>query len=132
MYDHGNHNDYKLILMWFIDMSDDVCGSRDGEQDGDRNDSLCACDDPGKSFCILENYQNWMTYEVNFSIYWYDFLYDFLMLHVCDIYCDILNYDVIMSHYTYSYINFQSIQFEMILHDSPTYHTFNNIIYNSY
>ena len=58
-------------------------------------------------FCILKNYQTWMTYEVNCSIYWYDFLYDFVMLHVCYIYCDILNYDVIMSHHTYSYINYQ-------------------------
>ena len=35
MYYHENHNDYKLILMWFIDISDDVHGSTDGKQDAD-------------------------------------------------------------------------------------------------
>ena len=75
-----------------------------------------------------------MTYEVNCSIYWYDFLYDFVMLHVCYIYCDILNYDVIILHHTYSYINYQfwCIHFEINLHDLSTFHTFNNIIHNSY
>ena len=134
MYYHENNNDYKLILMWFIDFSDDIHGSTDGEQDGDKNDTSYACDDPGKSFLILKKYQNWMTYEVNCSIYWYDFLYDFVMIHVCYIYCDILNYDVIMSHDTYSYISYQfSVHtFWDHLHDSSTYHTFNNIIHNSY
>ena len=135
MYYHENNNDDKFILMWFIDVSDNVHGTTDGEKDGDQNDSSCLCDDHGKSFFILKNYQNCMTYEVNCSISWYHFLYDFMMLHVCYIYCDILNYHVIMSHNIYihiSIINFQCIQFEMILHDSSTYQTFNNIIHNSY
>ena len=107
MYYHEQNNDYKLILMWFIDISDVVSGSTDGEQDVDKNATSCVCDDPGKSFLILKNYENCMTYKVNCSIYWYDFLYGFVMLHICYIYCDILNYDVIMSHHTYCYINYQ-------------------------
>ena len=30
MYYHENNNDYKFILMWFIDISDEVHGSTDG------------------------------------------------------------------------------------------------------
>ena len=77
------------------------------ENDGDQNHTSCVCDDPDKSFLILKGYQNWMTYEVNCSIYWQNFVYDFVMLHVCYIYFDILNYDVTISHHTYSYINCQ-------------------------
>ena len=82
MYYHENNNDDKFILMWFIDVSDNVCGTTDGEKDGDQNDSSCLCDDHGKSFFILKNYQNCMTYEVNCSTSWYHFLYDFMMLHI--------------------------------------------------
>ena len=107
MYYHENNDVYKFALVWFIDIGDEVHGSTGEEHDGDQSDISCVCDDPGKSFLILKSYQNWMTYEVNCSIYWYDFPYDFVMLHVYYIYVDILNYDVTISHHTYSYINYQ-------------------------
>ena len=77
MYYHENNNDDKFILMWFIDVSDNVHGTTDGEKDGDENVSSGLCDNPGKSFFILKKYQNCMRYEVNCSISWYHFLYDF-------------------------------------------------------
>ena len=107
MYHHEHYDDYKFILMWFLDIGDEVHGVTSAEYDSDHNSTSHVCKDRGKSFLILTSYQNWITYEVNCSIYWYDFLYDFVMLHVCYIYCDILNYDVTISHHTYSYINYQ-------------------------
>ena len=41
MYYHENNDNYKLILMWFIDISDNMHGSTDGEEDGNQNDSSC-------------------------------------------------------------------------------------------
>ena len=107
MYYHEDDDDYKLILMWFIDLGDAVHGTTSAEHDGDKNHTSHECEDHGKSFLILTSYQNWITYEVNCSIYWHNFVYDFLMLHVCYIYVDILNYDVIISHHIYAYINCQ-------------------------
>ena len=107
MYYQENNDCSKFILMWFIDIGDEVHGLRREENDGDQNDTSCVCDDPGKSFLILKSYQNWMTYEVNSSIYWHNFVYDFVMLCVCYIYFNILNYDVTISHHIYSYINCQ-------------------------
>ena len=137
MYYHENNNDYKLILMWFIDVSDNVHGLTDGETDGHQKDSSCVCDDPGKSFLYLKIIKIGWHMRLIVVFLGMTFLYDFVMLHVCYIYCDILNYHVIMSHNIYIYIhisiiNFQCIQFEMILHDSSTYQTFNNIIHNWY
>ena len=65
MYYHENNDDYKFILMCFIDIADEVHGLTSEENDSDQNDTSCACDDPGKSFLILKSYQNCMTYEVN-------------------------------------------------------------------
>ena len=48
MYYYENNNDNKFILMWFIDVSDHVQHSKDGEKDGDENDSSCLFDNPGK------------------------------------------------------------------------------------
>ena len=107
MYHHEDNDDYKFILMQFIDIGDEVHGLTGEENDGDQNGTSCVCDDPGKSFLILKSYQNWMTYEENCSIYWHNFVYDFVMLHVCYIYFNILNYDVTISQHTYSYINSQ-------------------------
>ena len=39
MYYHENNNDYKFILMWFIDIGDYVHGSTGTEHDGDQNDT---------------------------------------------------------------------------------------------
>ena len=107
MYYYENNDDYKFILMWFIDIGDEVHGLTGEENDGDQNDTSCVSEDTGKSFLIFKSYQNWMKYEVNCSIYWYNFVYDFVVLHVCYIYCDILNDDVTISHHIYAYINCQ-------------------------
>ena len=56
MYYHENNDDYKFILMWFIDIGDEVHGSTGKEHDGDQNDTSCVYDDPGKSFLILKSY----------------------------------------------------------------------------
>ena len=98
-----NNDDYKFILMWFIDLGDEVHGLTGVENDSDQNSTSCVCDNPGKSFLILKK----LTYEVNCSNYWHSFVHDFVMLHVCYIYVDILNYDVTISHHTYSFINCQ-------------------------
>ena len=107
MYYDENNDDYKFILMWFIDLGDEVHGLTGEENDGDQNDTSCVCEDPSKSFLILKSYQHWITYEVSCSIYWYNFVYDFVMLHACYIYVNILNYNVTISHHTYAYINCQ-------------------------
>ena len=83
MYYHENNDDYKLILMWFIDIGHEVHSLTGEENDCDEIGTSCVCDDPGKSFLILKSYQNWLTYEVNCIIYWHNFVYDFVMLHIC-------------------------------------------------
>ena len=135
MYYHENNDDYKFILMWFIDVHGEVHGVISTEHDRDNNCTSNVCEDHGKSFLILKSYQNWMTYEVNCSICWHNFVYDFLMLHVCYIYCDILNYDATISHHTHmhiSIVNFCCIHFEIILNISSICYTFNNTIHTSY
>ena len=107
MYNHEKNDDYKVILMWFIDIDDAVYDLTDEQNDGDQNGRSSISDDPGKSFLILINYKNWMRYEVNCSIYWQNFVYDSVMLHLCYTYFNIVNYDVTISHKTYSYINCQ-------------------------
>ena len=107
MYYHENNDDYKFILMWFIDLGDEVHGVTGEEHDGDHNSISSVCEDHGKSFLILKSYQNWITYEVNYSIYWHNIVYHFLMLYICYIYLDILNCDITISHHTYAYINCQ-------------------------
>ena len=107
MYYKENHDDYKFLLMWFKDHGVEVHDLTGEEKDGDQNSTSCVCDGPGKSLIILKSYQNCMTNEVNCSIYWYNFVYDVVMLYVCYIYVDILNYDVTISHHTYAYINCQ-------------------------
>ena len=69
MYNDENNDDYKFILMWFIYIDDEVHTLTDEQNDGDPNGTSAVCDDPGKSFLILIHYKNWMTYEVNCSIY---------------------------------------------------------------
>ena len=96
MYYYENNNDNKFILMWFIDVSDNVWHSKDGEKDSDENDSSCLFDDPGKSFFILQNYQNCMRYDVNCSISWYH-----LFVCFCDVTCmlHILSYFKLSCNY---------------------------------
>ena len=107
MYYHEINDDYKFILMWFLDIADEVHGLTGEENDGDQNSTSCVWEDLGESFFIFKSYQNWIAYEVNCSIYWYNFMYDFVMLHLRYIYVVIWNYDVTISHHTYAYINCQ-------------------------
>ena len=107
MYNHEHNDDYKVVLMWFIDIDDAVYGLWDEQHGGDKTGMLSVCDDPVKLFLILISYRTYMRYGVNCSIYWHNFVYDFLILHVCYIYVDILNYDVTISHHTYACINCQ-------------------------
>ena len=51
MYYHENNDNYKFILMWFINIGDEVHGSTAEENDGDQNDTSCVCDDPGIVVC---------------------------------------------------------------------------------
>ena len=81
MYYYENNNN-KFILMWFIDVSDNVQCSTDGEKDSYENDSSSLYDNPGKSFFILQNYQNSMRYDINCSISWYH-----LFVCFCDVTC---------------------------------------------
>ena len=74
MYNHENNDDYKIILMWFIGIADEVYDLRDEQNDGDQNGASSVCDDHGKSFLILISYKNWVTYEVNCSIYWQNYV----------------------------------------------------------
>ena len=41
MYYHENKDDYKFILMWFIDIGDEVHGLTGEENDTDPNDTSC-------------------------------------------------------------------------------------------
>ena len=107
MYNHEYNDDYKVLLMWFLDIDDAVYGLRDEQHDGDKNCMSSICDDPVKLFLILISYRKCMRYEVNCSIYWQSFVYDFLVLHLCCTYFNIVNYDVTISHKAYSYINCQ-------------------------
>ena len=75
MYHHQHHDDYKFVVMWFLDIADEVHDLTCAQNDGDENGISSVCNDPGKSFLILKNYHNWMTYEVNCSIYWQHFVY---------------------------------------------------------
>ena len=80
--------------MWFIDIDDAVYGLWDEQHDGDMTGMLSICDDPVKLFLIPISYRMYMRYEVNWSIYWQSFVYDFLMLQLCYTYFNIVNYDV--------------------------------------
>ena len=48
MYYHENDDDYRLILIQFIDLGDAVHGASSVENDGDKNYISCACEDHGK------------------------------------------------------------------------------------
>ena len=48
MYYHENDDDYRFILMWFIDLCDAVHGVTSVEDDGDKNHTSSACEDHGK------------------------------------------------------------------------------------
>ena len=57
IYNHENNDDYKFILMWFIDIADEVHDLTHEQNDGDQNGTSSVCDDPGKSFLILTGYK---------------------------------------------------------------------------
>ena len=63
MYYNENNDDYKFILLWCIDLGDEVYGLTGEEHNSDHNSTSCVCEDPGKSFLILTSYQNLITYE---------------------------------------------------------------------
>ena len=94
MYKHEHNDDYNVILMWFIDIDDAVYILRYDQHDGDKSGMLSICDDPVKLFLILISNRMYMRCEVNCHIYWQSFVYDFLMLHLCYTYFNIVNYDV--------------------------------------
>ena len=94
MYNHEHDDDYNVVLMWFLDIDDVVYSSRDEEHDGDQTGMSSICGDPVKFFLICISYRMYMTYEVNCSMYWQSLVYDFLMLHLCYTYVNIVNYDV--------------------------------------
>ena len=94
MYKLEHDGGYKVLWMWFIDIDDAVYGLRDEHHDGDKTGMSSICDDPVKLFLILISYRKCMKYEVNCSIYWQSFVYDFLMLHLCYTYFNIVKYDV--------------------------------------
>ena len=55
---YNEHNDdYKVLLMWFIDIDDAVYGLRDEQYDGDKTGISSICDDPVKLFLILISYR---------------------------------------------------------------------------
>ena len=86
IYNHENNDDYKFVLMWFIDIADEVHDLTHEQNDGDQKGTSSVCDDHGKSFLILISYQNWMTYEVNCNTYWQNlgvsFFYVTCMLNI--------------------------------------------------
>ena len=41
-------DDYKFILMWFIDLGEAVHSVTSAEHDGDKNHTSCECEDHGK------------------------------------------------------------------------------------
>ena len=71
-----------------------VYGSRDEEHDGDQIGMSSICGDPFKFFLICISCRTYMRYEVNCSMYCQSFVYDFLMLHLCYTYFNIVNYGV--------------------------------------
>ena len=48
MYYHENDDDYKFILMWFIDIGDAVHGATSEEHDGDKNHTSHECEGHGE------------------------------------------------------------------------------------
>ena len=94
MYNFEHDDDYNLVFIWFLDIDDVVYSSRDEEHDGDQTGMSSICGDHVKFFLICISYKMYMTYEVNCSMYWQSLVYDFLMLHLCYTYVNIVNYDV--------------------------------------
>ena len=70
IYYHEHHDDYKFIVMWFIDIADDVHDVICAQHDGDETGISSVCDDSGKLCLMLKNYQTWMPDKVHCSIYW--------------------------------------------------------------
>ena len=44
MYNHENNDDYKFILMWLIDIDDEVHNLTDEQNDSDQNGTSSVCD----------------------------------------------------------------------------------------
>ena len=93
-YNHEINDDCKVVLMWCIDIDDAVYVC-------EMNTMMVI-----RLVCylyvmILLNYFSYLSvtemyrrYEVNRSIYWQSFVYDFLMLYLCYTYVNIVSYDV--------------------------------------
>ena len=59
-----------------------------------------------------------MRLEVSCSIYWENFVYDFVLLHLCYMYFHTLHYHVTVSHHKHmniSIFNFGCIHFEIMM-----------------
>ena len=54
MYYHEHHDDYKFIVMWFLDIADDVHGVICAMNDGDEKGILSVCDISG-NICLMLN-----------------------------------------------------------------------------
>ena len=50
MYHHEHNDDYKFILMLFIDVADEGHDLTHEQNDGDEKGISSVCDGPGKSF----------------------------------------------------------------------------------
>ena len=94
MYHHEHDDNYNVVLMWFLDIDDGVYDARNAEHDGDQTGMSSICGDPVKFFLIHISYRMYMRYVMNCSMYCQSIVYDFLMLHLCYTYFNIVNYDV--------------------------------------
>ena len=54
MYYHKHHDDYKFIVMWFLDIADDVHDVICAKNDGDEKGILSVCDNSGKVCLMLK------------------------------------------------------------------------------
>ena len=79
MYYHEHQDDYKFIVMWFLDIADDIHDVICAKNDGDEKGILCVSDNSGNVCLMFKNYQNWMTYQINCHIYWQNLVYHDVM-----------------------------------------------------
>ena len=47
-----HHDDYKFIVMWFLDIADDIHDVICAKNDGDKKGILCVCDNSG-NICLM-------------------------------------------------------------------------------
>ena len=52
MYYHEHHDDYKFIVMWFLDIADDIHDVICTKNDSDEKGILCVCDNSGNMYVL--------------------------------------------------------------------------------